>query len=87
MEAFRCVDNIAMRSESNHFSDNGGCTIEVEMHDGPYNVIKNWNYPALVDAIHNGEGKSWTTKVRCEEDLVEIIETATGEKKRLSLLY
>ncbi|KAK1367524.1 Pyruvate decarboxylase [Heracleum sosnowskyi] len=26
-------------------------------------------------------GKCWTTKVRCEEDLVEAIETATGAKK------
>ncbi|CAN1277020.1 Pyruvate decarboxylase 1 [Linum perenne] len=49
--------------------NNGGYTIEVEIHDGPYNVIKNWNYTALVDAIHNGEGNVWTTK------------TATGEKK------
>lgn len=61
--------------------NNGGYTIEVEIHDGPYNVIKNWNYTALVDAIHNGEGKCWTTKVRCEEDLKEAIETATGEKE------
>ncbi|KAL8109522.1 hypothetical protein AgCh_025581 [Apium graveolens] len=53
----------------------------VEIHDGLYNVIKNWNYTALVDAIHNGESKCWTTKVRCEEDLDEEIETATGEKK------
>lgn len=44
--------------------NNGGYTIEVEIHDGPYNVIKNWNYTGLVDAIHNGEGKCWTTKVR-----------------------
>jgi len=44
--------------------NNGGYTIEVEIHDGPYNVIKNWNYTALVDAIHNGEGKCWTTKVK-----------------------
>lgn len=43
--------------------NNGGYTIEVEIHDGPYNVIKNWNYTALVDAIHNGEGNCWTTKV------------------------
>ncbi|XP_043723989.1 pyruvate decarboxylase 2 isoform X2 [Telopea speciosissima] len=61
--------------------NNGGYTIEVEIHDGPYNVIKNWNYTALVDAIHNGEGKCWTTKVRCEEELVEAIETATGQEK------
>lgn len=61
--------------------NNGGYTIEVEIHDGPYNVIKNWNYTALVDAIHNGDGKCWTTKVRCEEELVEAIETATEAKK------
>ncbi|KAJ0088339.1 hypothetical protein Patl1_31381 [Pistacia atlantica] len=61
--------------------NNGGYTIEVEIHDGPYNVIKNWNYTGLVDAIHNGEGKCWTKKVRCEEELIEAIEEATGPKK------
>ncbi|KAI4305305.1 hypothetical protein L6164_028678 [Bauhinia variegata] len=61
--------------------NNGGYTIEVEIHDGPYNVIKNWNYTGLVDAIHNGEGNCWTAKVRFEEELVNAIETATGEKK------
>lgn len=45
--------------------NNGGYTIEVEIHDGPYNVIKNWNYTGLIDAIHNGEGKCWTAKVSC----------------------
>ncbi|KAL0342814.1 UNVERIFIED_CONTAM: Pyruvate decarboxylase 2 [Sesamum calycinum] len=61
--------------------NNGGYTIEVEIHDGPYNVIKNWNYTGLVDAIHNGEGKCWTAKVNCEEELIAAIETATGEKQ------
>ncbi|KAH9607530.1 hypothetical protein KSS87_017460 [Heliosperma pusillum] len=61
--------------------NNGGYTIEVEIHDGPYNVIKNWNYTALVDAIHNGEGNCWTTKVFCEEELLNAIQTATGPKK------
>ncbi|GMP96389.1 hypothetical protein CsSME_00045056 [Camellia sinensis var. sinensis] len=42
--------------------NNGGYTIEVEIHDGPYNVIKNWNYTGLVDAIHNGESKCSTRK-------------------------
>ncbi|KAK3128112.1 hypothetical protein QOZ80_7AG0582750 [Eleusine coracana subsp. coracana] len=61
--------------------NNGGYTIEVEIHDGPYNVIKNWNYTALIDAIHNGEGNCWTTKVTCEEELAEAILTATGDNK------
>ncbi|XP_031257159.1 pyruvate decarboxylase 1-like isoform X2 [Pistacia vera] len=61
--------------------NNGGYTIEVEIHDGPYNVIKNWNYTGLIDAIHNGEGNCWTAKVRCEEELIEAIEEALGVKK------
>ncbi|KAF8680725.1 hypothetical protein HU200_045566 [Digitaria exilis] len=58
--------------------NNGGYTIEVEIHDGPYNVIKNWNYTALVDAMHNGEGSCWTVKVTCEEELAAAIHTATA---------
>ncbi|KAL2494906.1 Pyruvate decarboxylase 1 [Forsythia ovata] len=61
--------------------NNGGYTIEVEIHDGPYNVIKNWNYTGLVDAIHNGEGKCWTTKVKTEDELIEAIAMATGTQK------
>ncbi|XP_015874377.3 pyruvate decarboxylase 1 [Ziziphus jujuba] len=60
--------------------NNGGYTIEVEIHDGPYNVIKNWDYTGLVDAIHNGEGKCWTAKVRTEDELIKAIATATGEQ-------
>ncbi|CAH9138610.1 unnamed protein product [Cuscuta epithymum] len=59
--------------------NNGGYTIEVEIHDGPYNVIKNWNYTGLVDAICNGNGKCWTTKVHTEEDLIDAIDKAMGE--------
>ncbi|XP_073007012.1 pyruvate decarboxylase 1-like [Typha latifolia] len=61
--------------------NNGGYTTEVEIHDGPYNIIKNWNYTAVVDAVHNGEGRCWTSKVRTEEELLDAIETATGEHK------
>ncbi|KAI5348588.1 hypothetical protein L3X38_001475 [Prunus dulcis] len=61
--------------------NNGGYMTEEQFHFGPYNVIKNWNYAALVDAIHNGEGKCWTTKVDCEEELVEAIKTATEDKE------
>lgn len=37
--------------------NNGNYTIEVEIHDGPDNVIENWNYTGLVEAFQNGEGK------------------------------
>ncbi|CAN6467388.1 unnamed protein product [Victoria cruziana] len=61
--------------------NNGGYTIEVEIHDGPYNLIKNWDYTGFMDAIHNGEGKCFTMKVRTEEELREALETVKGEKK------
>ncbi|KAG1365669.1 Pyruvate decarboxylase isozyme 2 [Cocos nucifera] len=60
--------------------NNGGYTVEAAIHDGPYNVVKNWNHTALVDPVHNGEGKCWTTKVRYEEELKEAIQTALGRK-------
>ncbi|RDX66248.1 Pyruvate decarboxylase 4, partial [Mucuna pruriens] len=67
--------------------NNGGYTTEVEIHDGPYNVIKNWNYAGMVETIDHGEGKCWTAKlwmylkVHCEEDLIQAIETAMESKK------
>lgn len=61
--------------------NNGGYTTEAPIHDGPYNVIKNWNYTGSVEAIHNSEGKCWTAKDRCEEELIEAITEATGAKK------
>ncbi|XP_070023942.1 pyruvate decarboxylase 1 [Nicotiana sylvestris] len=55
--------------------------LKIRIHDGPYNVIKNWDYTGLVNAIHNGEGKCWTAKVKTEEDLTEAIATATSTHK------
>jgi indolepyruvate decarboxylase len=37
--------------------NNGGYTIEVEIHDGPYNTINNWNYAGLVE-VFNNDGKA-----------------------------
>ncbi|KAE8649566.1 pyruvate decarboxylase 1 [Cucumis sativus] len=61
--------------------NNGGYTIEVEIHDGPYNVIKNWDYTAIVNAMHNHDGNCWTTKVHTEEELVNAIEIVLKERK------
>ncbi len=35
----------------------------MEIHDGPYNVIKNWDYLKLVEALQNGEGDLYTCRV------------------------
>ncbi|MCJ1390032.1 hypothetical protein MMC18_002890 [Xylographa bjoerkii] len=36
--------------------NNLGYTIEVEIHDGQYNSIKNWDYVAVVEAFNSGDG-------------------------------
>lgn len=33
--------------------NNGGYTVEVEIHDGPYNIINNRNYAALIEVFSN----------------------------------
>ncbi|KAG7674915.1 hypothetical protein Ndes2526B_g07757 [Nannochloris sp. 'desiccata'] len=33
--------------------NNGSYTIEVQIHDGPYNVLNNWDYVGLVNAMNN----------------------------------
>lgn len=38
---------------------------QMQIHDGPYNVIKNWDYCALVEALRNGKGEGLTARVRC----------------------
>lgn len=56
--------------------NNGGYTIEVEIHDGPYNNIKNWDYAGLVEVFNAGEGKGWSARVKTEGELQKAIKTA-----------
>jgi indolepyruvate decarboxylase len=37
--------------------NNHGYTIEVEIHDGPYNNIKNWDYAGLIHAFNAEDGR------------------------------
>lgn len=37
--------------------NNHGYTIEVEIHDGPYNNIKNWDYAGLIKVFNAEDGK------------------------------
>ncbi|MCG7519802.1 thiamine pyrophosphate-binding protein [Ruegeria sp. Ofav3-42] len=58
--------------------NNGGYTIEVEIHDGPYNTIKNWDYAGLIDVFGAGEGNAWGCRVATEGELDAAIKTAQG---------
>jgi TPP-dependent 2-oxoacid decarboxylase len=56
--------------------NNGGYTIEVEIHDGPYNTIKNWRYADLIDVFGAGEGNGWSCRAATEGELDEAISKA-----------
>ncbi|MEQ9618754.1 MAG: thiamine pyrophosphate-binding protein [Deltaproteobacteria bacterium] len=58
--------------------NNGGYTIEVEIHDGPYNNIKNWDYAGLVDVFNAGEGNGWSARVKTEGELADAIKHASS---------
>ncbi len=58
--------------------NNGGYTIEVEIHDGPYNNIKNWNYAALVEVFNAGEGNGLGIRVSTGGELAGAIDRASS---------
>ena len=55
--------------------NNGAYTIEVMIHDGPYNVLQNWNYAALAQAV-KGQGALLSEVVRTETELLEALKKA-----------
>ncbi|MEO1190496.1 MAG: thiamine pyrophosphate-binding protein [Pseudomonadota bacterium] len=59
--------------------NNRGYSIEVEIHDGPYNKIKNWNYADLVQVFSAGEGQAWSARVETEGELDAALETAKAQ--------
>ena len=60
--------------------NNGGYTIEVEIHDGPYNNIKNWDYAGLVQVFNADEGKGWSRRAQTIGELTEAIEQAQAHQ-------
>ncbi|MEM8678905.1 MAG: thiamine pyrophosphate-binding protein [Planctomycetota bacterium] len=56
--------------------NNGGYTIETEIHDGPYNTINNWDYARLVDVFNGDKGKGWGCSAATEGELDAAIAQA-----------
>ena len=50
-----------------------GYTIEVEIHDGPYNNIQNWDYARLMECFNGGSGSGLGIKVSTGEQLAAAI--------------
>jgi TPP-dependent 2-oxoacid decarboxylase len=56
--------------------NNRGYTIEVQIHDGPYNDIKNWDYAGLMDVFNAGEGNGLGLKARTGGELMSALAKA-----------
>ncbi len=60
--------------------NNRGYTIEVEIHDGPYNNIKNWDYAGLMDVFNANEGNGLGLRATTSGELSEAIAKAVSHK-------
>jgi pyruvate decarboxylase len=57
--------------------NNRGYTIEVQIHDGPYNNIKNWCYSDLMKVFSAEDGNGWGCQVKTEAELTAAIAKAS----------
>ncbi|EHY58839.1 Pyruvate decarboxylase [Exophiala dermatitidis] len=66
--------------------NNGGYTIEVEIHDGLYNRIKNWNYAAMMEVFNAGDGHAKGIKASNPEQLAQAIKLAKSNSEGPTLI-
>jgi pyruvate decarboxylase len=58
--------------------NNHGYTIEVEIHDGPYNDIKNWDYAGLIQVFNAEDDRGRGMRVSTGGELADAIEAAVA---------
>ena len=56
--------------------NNHGYTIEVEIHDGPYNNVKNWDYAGLIKVFNAEDGKGLGLRAKTGGELADAIAVA-----------
>lgn len=66
--------------------NNRGYTIEVEIHDGSYNKIKNWNYALLVQAFNGEDGNAKGLTAKTAGELQDAIKAAEENTKGPTLI-
>ena len=60
--------------------NNGVYTIEVQIHDGPYNKINSWHYADLVHIFNGPEHRAQSFKVHTCKQLINAIKKAEAAK-------
>ncbi|HTO61665.1 MAG TPA: thiamine pyrophosphate-binding protein [Bradyrhizobium sp.] len=66
--------------------NNKGYTIEVEIHDGPYNNIKNWDYAGLITAFNAEDGRGRGIRVHDGREMAEAITVALAHNDGPTLI-
>jgi pyruvate decarboxylase/indolepyruvate decarboxylase len=56
--------------------NNGGYVIESEIHEGPYNYFKNWDYAGLISVFNSNDGNGLGLKVTTSSELSNAIKKA-----------
>ena len=60
--------------------NNRGYVIESEIHDGPYNYIKNWDYAGLISSFNADDGQGLSLKATTAKELADAIKQARSHK-------
>jgi len=66
--------------------NNRGYTIEVEIHDGPYNNIKNWDYAGLIEVFNAEDGHGRGLRASNARELTEAIKLALANHNGPTLI-
>jgi pyruvate decarboxylase len=66
--------------------NNHGYTIEVEIHDGPYNNVKNWDYAGLIQVFNAEDGRGRGMRVTNGGELAEAIKVALANHEGPTLI-
>lgn len=60
--------------------NNRGYTIEVKIHDGPYNRVKNWDYANIINTFNAEDGHGIGLKAKNGAELEEAMKKAIAHK-------
>jgi len=66
--------------------NNRGYTIEVEIHDGPYNNIKNWDYAGIMGVFNSTDGDGLGFRAATGKELASALNEALAHKTGPTLI-
>lgn len=69
------LDNVILFIVNNH-----GYVVESEIHEGPYNYFKNWDYAGLIGVLNAADGQGLGLVASTGGELAEAIEKAKAHK-------